>query len=290
VVVIERDEEAADRVAREYDCMVLNDDTMSKEMLRNAGADWADTIILTTDRDATNIMVCLLATAVELPEIVSVVHSPDHMDLFRRIGVNTIKNPQAVIAEQLYRAATRPAIVDYMRISEEAEVFEITVTEEAPIAGKTLVEAGNGSLIPADVLIVVLERDGQESPVTPRGDTTIKPGDLLTVYSAFGADPELTDVFGHYEDRTGCTAAPGDELGRRSTATHLRFPQRIHISIAPFRANDRGRRTRTGGRPRDRMTRRSTPRHRERARRAPCEYGVRGARRTARRRRLSPDL
>jgi trk system potassium uptake protein TrkA len=32
-------------------------------------------------------------------------------------------------------------------------------------------------------------------------DTTLRPGDLLTVYSAEGATPEVTDVFGHYEDK-----------------------------------------------------------------------------------------
>ena len=91
--------------------------------------------------------------------------------------------------------------VDYMRIGEEAEVFEITVTENAPIAGKTLNEAANEGIISGDVLIVAIERDGEDPPITPRGDTYVEPGDLLTVYSAFGADPDLTDVFGHYQDR-----------------------------------------------------------------------------------------
>jgi trk system potassium uptake protein TrkA len=76
------------------------------------------------------------------------------------------------------------------------------VTEDAPIAGKTLDEAGQERLMSDDVLIVAIDRDGQDCPLTPRGNTRIEAGDLLTVYSAFGADPELTDVFGHTEDRT----------------------------------------------------------------------------------------
>jgi len=42
----------------------------------------------------------------------------------------------------------RPAIVDYMRIGEEAEVFEIRVTENAPIDGKNLIEAADEDLLP----------------------------------------------------------------------------------------------------------------------------------------------
>jgi len=89
-----------------------------------------------------------------------------------------------------------------MRIGEDAAVFEIVVTEDAPLAGKTLDEAGAEGLLSEDVSIVAIERERLDAPQTPRGNTRIEPGDLLTVYSAFGADPELTDVFGHYEDRT----------------------------------------------------------------------------------------
>jgi trk system potassium uptake protein TrkA len=201
VVVIERDAKKADAIASEYDCIVLNADATTKEILADAGAERADAIISTTDQDATNVMVCLLAKEFEIPQITSVVHDPAHMNLFRQIGVNTMENPQELIAGHLHRAVARPAIQDYMRIGEAAEVFEITVTEEAPIAGKTLIEVGEADLLSDEVLIVAIERDHRERPLTPRGNTQIEAGDLLTVYSATGANPELTDVFGHYEDR-----------------------------------------------------------------------------------------
>ena len=75
------------------------------------------------------------------------------------------------------------------------------MTEDAPLAGKTLTEAGKTNLLPDDVLIVAIERKGEAKPLTPRGNTRIQPNDLLTVYSVIGAEPELTDVFGHDEDR-----------------------------------------------------------------------------------------
>lgn len=201
VVVIEREEAKTDRVAGEYDCMVLNADATTKETLSDAGADHADAIISTTDQDATNVMVCLLAKDFGIPAILSVVHSAEHMNLFRQIGVNTMENPQQLIAEYLYRAVARPAIVDYMQIGEEAEVFEITVTEDAPIAGKTLQEAAQDGLLSDDMLVVAIDREEDEPPITPRGHTQIRVDDLLTVYSATGAEPEITDIFGHYEDR-----------------------------------------------------------------------------------------
>lgn len=197
VVVVESDSQRADRVAQEYDCVVLNADATIKQTLEDADAARADAIVTTTDEDATNIMVSLLAKELEIPSIVSVVHDPEHMSIYRWVGVNTMEHPQQIIAESLYRAVARPAIKDYMRISEDAEVFEITVTRGAPLDGVTLAEE---DLLPDEVLIVAIERDESEAPVTPRGDTTIKAGDLITVYSACGAEPELTDLFGHEVD------------------------------------------------------------------------------------------
>ncbi len=89
-----------------------------------------------------------------------------------------------------------------MRIGEQAEVFEVTVGEQSPIAGRTLSSADEQGLLPAETLIVAIEREDEE-PLTPRGDTRIEVGDLLVVYSAEGATPDVTDTFGHPEDHSG---------------------------------------------------------------------------------------
>lgn len=201
VVVVERDETKAEAAAADFDCLVINDDATVKETLVDAGADRADALISTTDQDATNVMISLLGQELEIPNVVSVVHNPEHMDLFRRIGVNTIENPQRLIAEYLHRAVKRPSIVDYMRVGDEAEVFEILVNEGAPIAGSTIQEAAEDGLLGDETLIVAIERDGEPGVITPRGATRIEAGDLLTVYSATGATPDVTDVFGHSEDQ-----------------------------------------------------------------------------------------
>ena len=201
VVVIEKDSSIADDVAGEYDCMVLNADATIKDTLVDAGAERADAVITTTDQDATNIMISLLAKELTIPTIVSVVHNPEHMNLFRQVGVNTMENPQRLIAESLFRSVERPSIVDYMGVGDTAEVFEVTVADDAPIAGLTLVEADDEGLLDDDMLIVAIERDDAEAPLTPRGQTRIECGDLLTVYSGTGATPEVTDTFGHDENR-----------------------------------------------------------------------------------------
>jgi len=88
-----------------------------------------------------------------------------------------------------------------MRIGEQAEVFEIVVDDDAPIAGTSLTEADQAGLLPVEMLVVAIEREGSEGPIMPRGRTTIEVGDLVTIYSASGVTDDVTDVFGYFEDR-----------------------------------------------------------------------------------------
>lgn len=193
VVVVERDPDTADRVGREHDCLVINANATVKETLVDAGAERADAIISTTEEDATNIMVLLLAQELEVPSLVSVVQNPEHMSLFRQIGANVIENPQRLIAEYLVRAVQRPSVKDFMHLAGDAEVFEITVTDGAPLAASTLRRAGDRGVIGDDVLVVAIERNGEV--ITPRGESTIRAGDLLTVFSREGMTGDVIEQF-----------------------------------------------------------------------------------------------
>jgi len=193
IVVVERDPEIAERVSRDHDCLVINADATEKETLADAGADRADAIICTTDEDATNIMCLLLAKEFDIPSLVTVVQNPEHMNVFRQIGANVLENPQRLIAEYLFRAVQRPTIKDFMTLAGDAEVFEVTVTDDAPIAGHTLSDAAIEDTLPADVLVVAIERG--DTVITPRGDTEIHSGDIATVFSPRGATDDVLDVF-----------------------------------------------------------------------------------------------
>ncbi|WP_435358537.1 potassium channel family protein [Haloarchaeobius sp. DFWS5] len=193
VVVVEEDEVVAEDTSRNFDCLVLQDDATEAATLEEAGADRADAVISTTQSDATNIMVMLLADEFGVPSRVSVVHDTEHMSLFRRAGADVIENPQRLISEHLFRAVQRPSVVDWMHLAEEAEVFEVTVTEDAPIVGRTLSAADADGLLD-DTLVVAVERDGEVH--TPKGDTTIRHGDYVAVFSERGFAPDVLATFG----------------------------------------------------------------------------------------------
>ena len=193
VVVVEDDDRVAETVAATYDCLVIDGDARTADVLGDAGIGRADAVISTTDDDATNVMVMLLADEHDVPSRVSVVNDEDHTAAFHKIGANTIENPDHLIAEHLFRAVQRPSVEDALHLEGEAEVFEITVTEASPLVDSTLQEADAAGHLDEDLLIVAVERDGEV--LTPSGTTRILPGDLVTVFSKRGFESDVLDRF-----------------------------------------------------------------------------------------------
>ncbi|WP_265110940.1 potassium channel family protein [Halosolutus halophilus] len=189
VVVIEQDEERASAASAQYDCLVLHDDARNHDTLRDAEIDRADAVISTTDIDATNIMVMLLAEEHGVPNLVSVVHDPENLPVFEKIGATLIENPQHLIADHLYHSVRYPSVSDFIELDDSTELVELTVTEDAPMSDQRLNTALESGSLPEGALVVALERDGTIR--APRGDTRIRAGDKVTVFTD---DASLADA------------------------------------------------------------------------------------------------
>jgi len=74
-----------------------------------------------------------------------------------------------------------PSITDIMNLSGDAEVVEVTVPESAKVANMTIEQAVNEGLLGDEILIVGIERDG--NILTPKGNTVIKSGDVISLFS-----------------------------------------------------------------------------------------------------------
>jgi len=75
----------------------------------------------------------------------------------------------------------------------DADVIEVIVREQAPIAGKTLQEANEEGLIPSDVLVVRINRN--EETITPTGETLMQENDFVTIHSRSGVTEKTLEAF-----------------------------------------------------------------------------------------------
>lgn len=74
----------------------------------------------------------------------------------------------------------RPSVTDFLDLSGKAEVVELTVPDEAPVTDSTLNEANEAELLDDETLVIAIEREGQI--ITPRGETRIEAGDIVTLF------------------------------------------------------------------------------------------------------------
>lgn len=88
----------------------------------------------------------------------------------------------------------RTGITDFISLTGGAEVVELTVHQDAPIAGRTLKEANADGVLDPNVLVIGVER-GDET-LTPKGDTTVEVDDLVTVFSRRGIREDTLAAFG----------------------------------------------------------------------------------------------
>ncbi len=191
MAVVERDSRKAESITRRHDVLVIHADAAFTEVIRQAGGERADALITTTHDDATNLMVIAAAADLGIPSIVSVVNVKEHVELFRRLGAHVMEDPDVIVAEALYNAARRRKLTDLVTMVGGAQMFRMTITQDSPLLGKTLVECGKQGLIPSGILFAALEREGEV--LIPSGSTIMQEGDVVTVYSKEHVSDELIE-------------------------------------------------------------------------------------------------
>ena len=191
VVVIDANPERARSVQDRYDITVLSSNATSSETLREAGADRADSLIVTTGDDAVNLMVVSIAADLGVASIVSVVNDKEHAEFFRNLGANVMENPEDVVAHHLYNVVKRPNVLDFTLLPQGAQVFRLEVGAESPLIARSIVESQQRETFPRTMRILAIARDGELT--LPEIDETIQEGDVLTVFSLDRVNDELIE-------------------------------------------------------------------------------------------------
>lgn len=91
-------------------------------------------------------------------------------------------------------AGQRQPATNVLSLVGDAQVVDMAVTEEAPLAGTTLADAKEQGLLDEDTLVVAIEREDEVLPVN--GQTEVRPGDVVTVFSPDGMTDETLEGFG----------------------------------------------------------------------------------------------
>lgn len=175
VIVIDKNQERCEEIARKYDAVAINADATQEETLEESEVKKADAVVATIRDDAVNLMVVSLAKNKGVNHLVSLVNQEESIPMFMEKGVRIVKNPDLIIAENLYRAIRYPTIVDFMNVGETAHIFRMPLPADSKLSGKTIKEID----LPKKSLIIAIEREDRF--IIPTEDVELLAGDKITV-------------------------------------------------------------------------------------------------------------
>lgn len=195
VFVIEKNKETADWVASHFDCVVIHADATSIEALKEANAEKADAIIVTTNDDAVNSLVILLAKQLGVNRLVSSVNNEEHLSVFEQLGTDTVESPYRLNGRYLYRAVQGPNVKEFLDLGDGYELLEMQVEKDSKIADKLIKELGKQKILPSNSRIVLIKRNNQI--INPEGETKIEILDTVVILSHRNKIIEVSNLFGN---------------------------------------------------------------------------------------------
>ena len=183
VVLIDANADRAREISNKYDITVLSGNATSADTVREAGAERADALIVTTSDDATNLMVVSIAAHLEIPSIVSVVNDKEHADFFRKLGANVMENPEEVVAQHLYNAVKQPNVQDFALLPQGAQIFRLQITSDSPLINRSIADSIQRNFIPESIRVLAIARNDEDTQSIAMGDSILAEGDILTLFS-----------------------------------------------------------------------------------------------------------
>jgi len=175
VIVIDKNQEKCEEIARKYDAVAINADATQEDTLDESEIKKANVLVATTSDDAVNLMVVSLAKNKGVKNLVSVVNQEESKPMYMEKNVKMIKSPNIVMAEHLYKSIKHPSVEEYMNVGKYAEIFRIPISDNSKFSGKTIKKIG----LPKKSLIVAIERD--KKFIIPTEDVELFAGDKATI-------------------------------------------------------------------------------------------------------------
>jgi Trk K+ transport system NAD-binding subunit len=178
VVIIERDETTAETIRNAGYMAVIGNGT-DTDVLREAGAGNAKTVVAATGDDDANLLVSQLASSkFDVEHVIARANNPDNVDAFEDLGVRTISSSMAT-AWAIDNQIERPAIAHWMTdIGRTGDIQEVEATNEE-IVGKSIQEIG--PMLPDASMVALVSKGDHDSAEVPNADYVIERGDHLTL-------------------------------------------------------------------------------------------------------------
>lgn len=184
IAIIEKDEQLVDKLQAEGMNVVPGDATKD-EMLREAGLERADGIMVCTGSDTDNLFIVLSARTLN-PNLNIVARSADSENegKMRRAGADRVVSPYQLGGRFMANVLTKPHVTEFLDVVTldsglELWLEEVMIAENSPLAGHTVIEADLRRKTGA-ILVALLQLE-TGTTLTPDENTQLQVGDEMFV-------------------------------------------------------------------------------------------------------------
>ncbi len=185
LTVIDRNPDVVGSLSNSMDIICYEGNGASYATLQELGAGRADIWIAVTESDELNILSCMTAHMLGAKHTIARIRDVDYARQNRfyrdKLGLSMIINPELATAMEIVRLLRFPLATRVEVFAKgRAELVQISVREESPLVGKSLIEINQNMGI--NLLICAVVRQGEA--FVPKGDTVICKDDILYMTGA----------------------------------------------------------------------------------------------------------
>lgn len=179
ITIINQDETFCKKISRSFKVTVVHGDGSKPYMLEESGIIYADMIIALTENDPDNLVICQSAEKIYgIKRTVAVVSDPENIDIFKKLGVDTVISTTYAISSIIEQRAVVDDIQNLMPIADNRiALMEVEVMVDHPVNGMAIHEIA----FPDDAIISCILRADQV--IIPKGNTMIEAKDRLIIMS-----------------------------------------------------------------------------------------------------------
>ncbi len=173
VVIVEKDPEMAQEIARDIEAIVLCGDGCEPAILEQAGIERAEVIAAITGNDEDNFVACQIAKEqFKVKRTIARVNDPENERAFNELGIDVSIGATVILGKIIQEEASFSDFVELLSFKRgKLALIRIDLPEESPVINKPLQEL---QLPPSSVLVCIVRAD---EVIVPKGDTVLKPLD-----------------------------------------------------------------------------------------------------------------
>ena len=184
VVMIDTDREICNKLYAETGVVAVNGKATRIDVLKEAGTEKADVMVVATPDDADNLACAILAKSLGVPRVIVRMRNPDYENAYKVAGVHKIVRVTDLMVNQMLMEIEDPKVRRITTIGGgRANIFMVTVPPGGQVAERTVKEIAGNERFPEQCVFIAIYSEQKGELCIPRGEQVVREGDELFLIS-----------------------------------------------------------------------------------------------------------